>query len=199
MEVLFVVAVGIAALIHSSIVAIAFFLLGNLLFLTMILDQRSRFNGGRITSIFIFLLLIAEIVWKVKEEKKIITSTQDHSVFIKEIAFYESLGFSLNYNKDDLKNGQQKLNNNPNYEFTITYNKWLSFMLEIFFGIMILMLIWLMTKQYNKFLYLTNPDNHQRIKDFLHLSKEENDESDQEEENKNESSNIGMKKVITQQ
>ena len=66
---------------------------------------------------------------------------------MQEISFYESLGFDLSYNSDDLKNGQAKLDKDPTYKFTYDYDLLFSYSFEMVFTIMLVWMMWFMTAQ----------------------------------------------------
>jgi len=93
-----VTGIAIAALVHSSLVSILFFLFSNLFLYSMILDQQYRWLYGKIIVVINLLIVFGFSWWKIAKTDDMITSTTDQKVFRKEIGFYESLGFSLSYN-----------------------------------------------------------------------------------------------------
>lgn len=96
-EVYFVLAISVLALFLSSAVAVGFFLLAAALLVTSLRAVRSRILWGYGVLVVMGAALFAVVVWKVRATSSMDKQTKDLKAFKREIAYYECLGFRLEY------------------------------------------------------------------------------------------------------
>ena len=134
------------------------------------------------------LVVFGIAIWKWVKIDDMITSTTDHIVFKKEIAFYESLGFSLYYNATLLEN-----DGIPGATYTFKSNMLDSFNLEIFMTILMILVLIYFIKAEKRYKFLTDCENQEDIEEYVKLN---NAQFDDEEEVVEKKIDIGSKKVL---
>jgi len=148
-ELQYVITVGITAMFLSSMVAIGYFLISYLLLFSMLLNMEKRIWWGYFIMAFKAFIMLSCVIWKLRKiDTMVMTCNINNpddpppgalgsdcfSSFKREIRFYESLGFDLNYHSDELVRDNVPLNG----EYSYTYNMTMSFFFE---GIMIAMMV----------------------------------------------------------
>ena len=83
---------------HSSVVGVGFFAISTPLFFTMTMSQSRRYYWGKIVAALIQLAVIVILCVKLQVIKQLVKTTPDKDIFIKNVRFYESFGFDLDYN-----------------------------------------------------------------------------------------------------
>lgn len=136
-ELYFVMAIAMFALMFSSAVAVAFFLVAFVLLATSLNELKRRIFLGFVVLGVKAVLLLAVIIWKVRKAKAMITATTDFAQFKSEIAFYESLGFQLSYSAKELTTGKTA---RADGQFVYECDLLWSFLFEVFLFALMLML-----------------------------------------------------------
>jgi hypothetical protein len=142
-ELNYVMSVAIAAMFFSSMVAVGYFLISYLLLFSMLKGMEKRIFWGNVIMGFKAFMMLSCVIWKVRKIDTMVMETSTLVEFKKEIRFYESLGFALEYEQDEYTGAQEPLNGKFIYSY---YQKW-SFFFE---GIMIVMMIFFIS--YYRFL-----------------------------------------------
>jgi hypothetical protein len=94
-------------------------------------------------------------IWKYIKMDVMIKTTTNHKTFKKEIAFYESLGFSLTYDKKLF----EETTETAGTTYTFESNTLQSFNLEILMTVLMLIVFVYFIRADQRFKFLTNCEN----------------------------------------
>jgi hypothetical protein len=142
-ELLYVLLVTVLSIIHSSVVGVGFVAISTPLLFTMSMSQTRRYFWGKIVAVLIQLSVIVILIFKLNVIKKMVHSTPDKDLFIKNVRFYECFGFDLDYNEKYLSH----INPPAGENYTLKPSSELSFLIEIAITFMTLQVLYFFHKQ----------------------------------------------------
>ena len=151
-ELIVVSCVAGSALVFSSIVAVGFFCVSLIMLRSQSMKLHRRIFWGFIAIGLKSFLLLSVVIWKIRKAKTMITQTTEISVFKYEITFYESLGFDLNYIKEELIGTSTPTDG----KYVYSCNMVMSFMFEIFLTCLIMGSLIYLFNMKQRITFLTN-------------------------------------------